>query len=331
MEEIEQLIEKVTQTKKASAIAIIADIEGSGYRKEGAWMVFIEDEPPIGLLSGGCLENDLHIRAKELFSTGKTELISYDLSSEDDLGWGRGAGCNGIVHVLLRDVDQSFKNALQMTYNDLVNKEPVLMIQSMENFSQCIFSSAQQDPFGFWDKENDAEWLNVKAFQKVVGQRKFGNHVYFIQLIWPQSNLYVIGAGIDARPLVSIASKVGFAVHVLDWREQLANMKHFPHAKSIRHTIKTALLDNLQLSSFDAVVIMTHDFEIDRQLVKQLQHKKLLYFGLLGNKKRTERLIKNPTKTPIRTPVGLAIGADGPTEIAISILAELIAVKRGHL
>lgn len=330
MEEIELFIKKVIETKKAAVVAMIIDIEGSSYRKEGAWMLFIDEEEPLGMISGGCLENDLHIQAKQLYCSGKTKLLTYDLSSEDDLGWGRGAGCNGIVHILLRDVDQQFKDALAITYKSLSNDEPVLMIQSMKNFNQYIFSSKQHDPFEFWDQDNDAEWLAAKPFQQIARQQKFGEHTYFIQLIWPKPHLYVIGAGIDARPLVHFASESGFFVHVLDWREKLADLKYFPTAMSVHHSMKSSLLDEIHLSPLDSVIIMTHDFEIDRELVKKLQTTQLLYLGLLGSKERTARLVEHPTKTFIRTPVGLSIGADGPAEIAISIIAELIAVKRGE-
>lgn len=331
MEEIELFIETIRTTKNPSAVAIIVDIEGSSYRKEGAWMVFTEGLDPLGMISGGCLENDLHSRAKQLFNTGKAELLSYDLSSEDDMGWGRGAGYNGIVHVLLRDVDEQFKQSLKPVLDSLRQKKPVLMIQSMENFSHYTFSSEINDEYGFWENENDPEWFATKSFAKIVGQRQFSTKKYFIQLIWPKSHLYVFGAGIDARPLANIAGDAGFAVHIVDWREALCQKRHFKNVETVTLTTKNDLLKKVKLSPIDAVVVMTHDFEIDQLLVNELQQEKLLYFGILGTKKRTERLVKTGTKTSIRTPVGLPIGADGPVEIAISIVSELIAVKRGKV
>lgn len=330
MQKIESLIQTVLSTKKASVLAMIVDIEGSAYRKEGAWMLFQEGESPIGMISGGCLENDLAERADTLFHTGKIEYLSYDMSSEDDLGWGRGAGCNGIVYVLLRDVNHDFRKTLMNVYTSLKKKEPVLYIQSMQDYTQYTFVSEGDDPFGFWDSENDSEWINRKPFEKVEGQRMFGSHTYYIQLIWPQPHLYIIGAGLDARPLAEFASKVGFGVHVLDWREKLCQTKYFPEALSVRYKTNATILSGLNFSPLDAVVIMTHDFQVDLTLVSQLRSQQLLYFGVLGSKKRTARLVKNGTTHNIKTPVGLTIGADGPHEIAISIVAELIAVKRGE-
>lgn len=329
MEQIETIIQTIATNTKPTVLAMIVDIDGSAYRKEGAWMLFQEDTPPIGMISGGCLENDLLKRAQQLFNTGKTELISYDMSAEDDLGWGRGAGCNGTVHILLRAIDEKFRASLIKVNKILQNREPVLYIQSMTNFTQYIFSSEQEDPFDFWDKESDAEWIDRKSFQKIAGQRKFGSALYFIQLIWPKPNFTIIGAGIDARPLAHFASEVGFTVHVVDWREELCKPDYFPTVSTVRCQSNRNLLNSVNLSPLDAIVIMTHDFQTDLQLVDQLVNKNLLYFGLLGSEKRTERLVGGKIPKHIRTPAGLMIGADGPHEIAISILAELIAVVRG--
>ncbi len=328
MTQIETLIKNMTNTNKATVLAMIVNVEGSAYRKEGAWMLFTEGESPVGIISGGCLENDLHKRAKKLFHTGKTELISYDMSSEDDLGWGRGAGCNGVVYVLLRDVDQSFRTALSRVRQALQNKEPVLYIQSTDDLTHYTFTNKNTDSNGFWDEDVDWEWIGIQPFQEVVGERKFGTSRYFIQLIWPKTDLYILGAGVDARPLAKFAHEVGFDVHLLDWRENFCQEKYFPEALSVRHQNFTTLLDDMTFSPLDAVVIMTHDFQYDLKLLSTLKDKQLLYLGVLGSQKRTERLLGEKIPNKIRTPVGFSIGADGPEEIAISIVAELIAVKR---
>lgn len=329
MEQIQTMIETILTTKKEAVLAMIVNVEESAYRKEGAWMLFIEGEEPIGLISAGCLEIDLHNRVERLFGNSTSEVISYDMSAEDDLGWGRGAGCNGVVHVHLRAIDKNFKKALTAVSKTLHNKEPVLFIQSMDAISQFTFSSKQADPFGFWDSDADWEWMSVRPFQKIVGQRKFGTNEYFIQLIWPKPQLYIIGAGIDARPLTNFASGVGYDVHLFDWREANCHREYFPQALSINYGNILSSLGKVQLSPLDSIVIMTHVFEEDVKLVNKLRNIPLLYFGILGSKKRTKRLLGDKNPGRIQTPVGLSIGADGPNEIAISIVAELIAHRNG--
>lgn len=328
-QQLQTIIKQVICTSKPTVLAMIVDIDGSAYRKEGAWMLFIEGNAPIGMISGGCLENDLQSRAKSIFRTGQAKVFSFDMSAEDDLGWGRGAGCNGVVHVLLRDIDKDFRIALISVYETLLKNKPVLYIQSMQDFSQYTFTNQQEDTYGFWDSDTAWEWIDAKPFQKIAGQRVFGNNEYFIHLVWPRPNLYIIGAGMDARPLAQFATDVGYGVHVLDWREEYCNESYFPKVLSVQHGNVLTLMKSIQFSPLDAVVIMTHDFQRDLQLVKILQNIRLLYCGILGSKKRTQRLLGGKIPSEIRTPVGLSIDAEGPNEIALSIVAELIAVRRG--
>ena len=114
MQPIQQLIENVLKDSRPAVLAMIVHVEGSAYRKEGAWMLIRENDSQMGVISGGCLESDIHSRARELFNTGKAETHHYDLSAEDDLGWGRGAGCNGVVTVMVRDIRSDFRRALTL-------------------------------------------------------------------------------------------------------------------------------------------------------------------------------------------------------------------------
>lgn len=327
MQEIPSFIETILQDDHRTVLAMIVDIDGSAYRKEGAWMIFKEDGTRSGMISGGCLENDLQERAKQLFHTGKTELKSYDMSAEDDIGWGRGAGCNGIVYVLLRDVDDKFKQALKKMHLTLQQKEPVLFIQSMENFERYYFQHPASASFDAFPKK----WTSIKPFGNIAGQQSIENHPCYIQLIWPQAHIYIIGAGADARPLVSLAADAGFIVHVFDWRTEYCKQKHFPKAAQIHDGNLVEQVAKIPFSALDSVIIMTHDFQYDLALVHYLKKIDLFYCGILGSKKRTARLMDGEVPVQIQSPVGLSIGADGPVEIAISIVAQLIAKKRGKL
>lgn len=184
MVKIEKLISKIITTQKAMVLAVIVDGKGSAYQ-EGTWMLFIEGDTPIGNLNQGYCENDLHKRSGRLFRTGQTEIISYDLSKIDEEGCGRGASCHGIVHVLLRDIDENFQEILTSMTETLRKMKPILYIQSMNDLSQYIFSHKEEDTFGFWDSDADWEWIYAKPSQNIVGQKIFGTQTYFIQLIWP--------------------------------------------------------------------------------------------------------------------------------------------------
>ena len=335
MKDFQQLILEVLKDSEQSALVTIVNVDGSAYRREGASMVIKANDSRIGVLSGGCLEKDLHYRAKEIFITGKSDIFKYDLSAEDDLGWGLGAGCNGIISVLVRNIDSSFRKSLLNLTKHLSKKKPVLLIQSMKDLNSYVFLSQCGEKFGNWKREIPIEVKSIlhssTPFCKVAEQQIIDDQPFFIQLIWPKPELYIIGAGEDARPFATLAVSAGYAVNLLDWRESLCAEEYFPSVQSRQVGELSELVANISFSSLDSVVIMTHDFQRDKKIVESLIKVPLFYFGILGSKNRTERLIGGEIPNWIHSPVGLSIGADGPTEIAVSIIAEMISKKSGGM
>ncbi|WP_342511636.1 XdhC family protein [Sporosarcina sp. FSL K6-1522] len=331
MQTIQQMIETILNDNRPVVLAMIVHVEGSAYRKEGSWMIIQEDGTRLGVISGGCLESDLQMRSQELFETGKVEIVQYDLSDIDDVGWGRGAGCNGIVSVLIRDVDQTFRFFLNQLHKNLLVKEPIVFIQSMNDFNDYGAIMQGGNRYGSLENEVPIAIDGTAAFQQQAGQKIIHDKNMYVQFIWPKPVLYIIGAGADARPLARLAQDVGYSVHLLDWRQSLCSEEHFPTAASIRIGDIAQAIDTIAFNELDAVVIMTHDFQKDLQIMQRLRTIPLLYLGILGSKKRTERLLGGEILKGMHSPIGLPIGADGPEEIAISIVAELIAVRRGKM
>ena len=326
---VHELIKEVLIDSQPSALATIVHVEGSAYRREGACIVLKENHSRTGVLSGGCLESDLETRAQEIFNTGKTEMMRYDLSSEDDLGWGLGAGCNGVISVLVRDIDANFRHSLSILNAYLLKKHPVLFIQSMKDLHKYMFLVPSGETFGNEKFPIDFENIirSTSPFHKFAKQIDFDNETYFVQLVWPKPELYIIGAGEDARPLARLAADTGYAVHMVDWREGLCSKLHFPSATAYHVGKIDKLIETLTFSPLDSVVIMTHDFQRDIEILQRLKEEELFYLGILGSKNRTERLLGGLIPNWIHSPVGLSIGADGPEEIAVSIVAELIAKR----
>lgn len=328
MQTIQKMIEMILNTDKPVVLAMVVNVEGSAYRKEGSWMLFQQDGTQHGVISGGCLENNLQSRARDLFETEKVEVVQYDLSAEDDLGWGRGAGCNGVVSILIRDIGRQFRRFLSVTHQQLLDKEPVLFIQSMNMFKDYGGITRNGHQYGNWKDEIPVKMDTTIPFQHQAGQEIIQGKSVYVQLIWPEPSLYIIGAGADARPLARLAHGVGYAVHLLDWRHSLCNEIHFPTALTFQIGNVGKLVETIRYSPLDSIVIMTHDFQCDMNIMQHIRHTPLLYLGILGSKKRTQRLVGGEIPEWIHSPIGLSIGADGPEEIAVSIVAELIAVRR---
>jgi xanthine dehydrogenase accessory factor len=318
-----------TSTVK-SVLATIIHVEGSSYLKEGTSMLFQENGENIGMLSAGCVEADLAERIKGLFYTEHALTVTYNLKEEGDAGWGQGAGCNGILYILLEPVNARMKQNLLRVKRHLDNRHAVLHIKKLEkNFIQTtsFYVEKTGEIFGANSEEASSvtdDWNGVKSGIQLSNR----SLLTYAHLYKPKPRLVIWGAGNDAKYLVELAANTRFFVTLCDWRPALCNKEHFPLAEEIHIGFPEEIDRQLSVQSDDFVVIMTHNFYRDQEILSLLKSKPVKYIGVLGPKKRTFRLLNNDISSRVHSPVGLSIGAVGPQEIAISILAELIQILR---
>lgn len=233
MDDIHEILKIATTEPKKAVLATIIDVEGSAYRKEGAAMLIQEDGETIGVISGGCLENDLQERAKLLLE-GESQCIVYDLKSEDDLSWGKGAGCNGVIRILLECIDDRLRKHLSRLHDLLQNGKDVFILKQLgKNFSvsNYLFFTEDTETFGAWAGAVPKQIDAIAAQEKsgLVWGNELSSYVY-VQRFEPKPRLIIFGAGSDAVPLSHFASRTGFSVIVSDWREALCNRWRFPDA-----------------------------------------------------------------------------------------------------
>lgn len=324
--------------RKPMVLATIIKVEGSAYKKEGSSMLICAEDWRVGTLTAGCLEEDLNERAKQVWATGKSYTVQYNMSDEDDLSWGQGAGCNGIITVLLEPVKEELLRNLMLVKERLDEKktvtritrftkkfeplEDLYVVEDGEKFGSNRFF--YMDHFEDWIKEN-----HPYVLEKGMKTNKYTSDLFFFHQIVPKPLLYVFGAGEDARPLVSLAAQTGFTVYVIDWRPALCNKENFPEAKELFVEKTEEMMKKLIFTPKDFVVIMTHQFQKDRFILSQLQNETLFYLGILGPKKRTKRLLGGAcVPEDIHSPIGLSIGAKGSEEIAVSVISEMIKKMR---
>jgi len=159
----------------------------------------------------------------------------------------------------------------------------------------------------------------------------------YIEPIEPSPELYIVGAGHVGLHLARLANEVGFRVHVADDREKFANAERFPHAAEIVVEDIPAWLERAKLPPHAYVVIVTRGHTNDLEALRALAPRDLRYLGLIGSRAKVARIYDELTAhgtapdllKHVHAPIGLDIGAVTPQEIAVSILAELIAVKHG--
>ncbi|MGG4396488.1 XdhC/CoxI family protein [Paenibacillus thiaminolyticus] len=338
MATIYTILDKLRRDEQRSVLATIIRVEGSAYRKEGTSMLIQEDGTQIGMLSGGCLEQDLAVHAEEALATGQSLTVMYDMSAEDDLSWGQGAGCNGRIHVLLEPVHPWMRDQLLRLRLCLEQGMSVIVMRKLgkDNGTERIcFLASTGEMFGHHRSECGLSQGDMKALRRLEWERSgrmayiSAAGAYYVQRYNPKPRLIVLGAGADAKPLVRTAAQSGFAVTLWDWRESLCSKEQFPQADECIVGPPALLGSDVHFRTSDAVVLMTHHFQHDRVLLEAMLQMDIFYLGILGPRRRTSRLLGG-TNIPeyVHSPIGLPIGADGPEEIAISIMAEIISKLR---
>lgn len=150
---------------------------------------------------------------------------------------------------------------------------------------------------------------------------------WFEMMLAPQPRLVLFGAGGDLDPIFRQAAALGFRIAVADWRPGAATPERFPGAELAVGTAG-AIVEALGVSPADYVVVCGHQLRKDREMIEALLPIGPAYLGVMGSRRRVELLFDGLPKPPfVRAPVGLDIGADGPEEIAVSIAAELVAIR----
>ncbi|MGV2621510.1 UNVERIFIED_CONTAM: XdhC family protein [Halobacillus marinus] len=321
-----------------SVMASIVYVEGSAYKKEGARMIIDRDGCQYGMLSAGCLEQDLAARMEQGKIPKDPEVIIYDMRGFDMLSWGEGSGCNGVIHVLVEWVTPKVQKELAALRDALERGEQITMIRTLPEKgspSFVMYKGSEGNRFG-------DHWLSHSAEQKLLheatyrsnerSQRIQGTSVkedIFIHTFQPKQRLVILGAGRDARPVLELAEKVGYYTILADWRPGLIVEDSCCPADERIAASPADIIKHIHWQPNDCVMIMTHSFQKDREFLQGLIGKQLKYLGILGSKQRTKRLLGNKEIPPsITTPLGLSIKAEGPEEIAVSIMAELIPLSK---
>ncbi len=347
MKEIQEILEKISQfaPDEKAILATVVDVVGSGYRRPGARMLIDKNGYGIGTVSGGCLEADVLERAKKVLQTNEPTLITYDTTKDENSVFGLGMGCRGIVRILLEEVSNEniFFEFLKTAMDERKSLTMATLISSNAENQGVGSRYFQQDskitnnavnphiPDELKSKMRDFAAENTA----VVETFDFGE--VFFETIRPPLNLLLFGAGYDALPLVKFAKELGWRVSVVDHRPAYSNSRRLPEADEI-FTKNVQDLDDSFFHDLNSVaVIMTHNYDRDREILPRLLNSKCLYVGALGPKKRTEKILAETDQTfsaqqleKLHAPVGLDIGADTPEAIALSIVAEIQAVLKNR-
>ncbi|RDI45932.1 XdhC family protein [Falsibacillus pallidus] len=312
------ILKEAVASDEQKVLALIVHVEGSAYLKEGSCMLFGPGGIRKGMISAGCLEEDLAYHAEDLLASGCSgKTLIYSLESEDDSGWGRGSGCSGTLFIFLQAIDRMLQNEFKILDKSLYNGNSIYW---------TIYFSPHFDYMGHDFQESEKQ---VSLPSGLMNRTSDSEHlIIYQQLLTPQQRVILFGGGKDAEPLCRLASQCGFSVIVCDNREDRLQGLHFPEADQLILGSPESCMKRIHLKDDDLVVIMTHQFQTDKDILDQLQKtgSHLKYIGILGSRKRTEKLLQDHHFENIYSPIGINIGAKGPEQIAVAIMAEIISI-----
>nr|WP_221276061.1 XdhC/CoxI family protein [Mucilaginibacter lappiensis] len=355
LQDIVQAFDRAHQTGKQTALATVVHVEGSSYRRAGARMLITEDGQLTGAISGGCLEGDALRKARLVMAQNKPMLVTYDTTDDDDAKFGVGLGCNGIIHILIEPISATKQdNPIQLFKLFLSRREPVVLItiftmndkQALQP-GTCLLLTQEGNIKGIFPDDTIKDILLADANDVLInGNSVTKTYVYgdkftcFIELLQPTVSLVIFGAGNDAIPLVQLASVMGWHIYMVDGRSNYAIPERFPLAKKIITAKPENALSQITIDERTVIILMTHNYNYDLAVLKQLLPLQLPYVGALGPKKRLHRMldelknegmeITDEHLTSIYGPAGLDIGSENADEIALSIIAEMQAVLKNR-
>ncbi len=370
MNEVRALVEafdEATRTGERCVLATVVSVEGSSYRRPGARMLVCEGGTSTGTISAGCLEGDVIEHAKHVMRRGAAKLVEYDTASTgEEMAWGLGLGCNGIVHVLVEPlVSRSlYVEALRRSCEAQADIAPVSVVTVFQHTPSESGPAEGRVEIGARlfindDGEVSREKLSDRVAAMLEGEMRElsrggetsgarvcdvdgGTVKVLIETLLPPVPLVIFGAGHDVLPIVELARGLGWQTEVVDPQARPVSRSRFAVADRVTLSRPEEVGAQVSITPRTLTLLMSHNYSHDLELLKFLLASPALYIGVMGPRKRTERMLSELAAggdayrleeaglSRLHSPAGLDIGANAPAEIALSIVAEMRAVLDGR-
>jgi len=320
------------------AVATVIRVIGSAPRPVGARMIVSSGGRMAGSVSGGCVETTVYEEMMDVLAGGPPRTLHFGIT--DDMIWDVGLACGGTIDVLVHTLEPP----LLAAFRDRVEKgEPVALatvVTPAERFGEPALIGAEGALFGPVDDQIVClarAQLEARADSGMVQEIRPGIEA-FVEPFLPSPVLVVVGGVHVAIPLTRFAKAMGFHVVVVDPRSKFANRERLPEADEVLVEWPDEALAHLKIDGGTYIVLLTHDPKIDEPTLAAALKTGAAYIGAIGSRKthadRFERMARwGVTAEELRrvyAPIGLDLGGRTPEETALSIIAEVVAVKNGR-
>ncbi len=330
---------------RPAAVATLIGTTGSSPRTPGARM-WVDDQGAIvgAVTIGGCVDARVIELAQEVLASGTAQRLELALGEEDAAALGM--TCAGSVEVLVEPVQPGpadpVTRALAAAEREVASGRAVAVVVALDGGPERLV--VRED--GSWEGTLAMAGLNVAAVEaarerlqvRTSGIVPLGTGRAWVEVHAPPVTLLVFGATHVAQPLCEMARVLGLRIVVVDGRERYATRDRFPAVDELLVGMPGEIADALPLTASTLVVLLSHDYKYDLPVLRRVVESEVGYIGCLGSARRgramldflREQGVADAQLARVRMPVGLDIGARSPAEIALSVLAEALAVVRGR-
>jgi xanthine dehydrogenase accessory factor len=348
MEEVFDDLDNLKKTERRVAMATLVATRGTSPKKEGAKMWVGEEGRILGSVTiGGCVDARVIEESELSLASLEPRLLSIAMGEED--AWETGFTCAGSVQVLIEPVDLTDEENQILNLYRIARAEAekgkrtaIATILNRARSKMLVFENGQTTgELGDASLDSEAREMALNLIDKrtsrTVALASSSEEVFF-EVYGPKPTLVIFGAGPVSMHLVNLARETGLRTIVIDGRPRFATRERFPQADELLIGIPSEIAERLSYTRSTLVVLAAHDYKYDIPVLKIVLNTEAAYVGLLSSRKRGEAISKflresgvdDAAIERVRVPTGLDIGAQSAAEIALSILAEAMAVQRGR-
>ena len=335
MRDVLEDIERWRSEGKRVALATVVATWGSAPRTVGGKMAVAEGRKIAGSVSGGCVENAVAEAAGEVLKSAKPRLLKFGVS--DDTAWSVGLACGGAIEVFV----EPLADATYGLVRDALRAERSVAVTTVihgpaEHLGRKLVVTADGRTSGDLGEPIDRETRNALADGR-SRRLSIGEDELFVDVLLPSPRLVVVGGVHIAVALVKLAQALGWRTVLVDPREAFGNRSRFPDVDDIVWEWPDEALRKLALNENTAVAVLTHDPKLDDPAVSAALTSPAFYVGALGSartqEKRRKRLLAagltEENLARLHAPIGLDLGGRAPEEIALSVMAQIVATRHG--
>jgi len=336
MRDIIEHLDRWLEEGKRIALATVIQTWGSSPRAVGAKMAVTQAGEIAGSVSGGCVEGAVAETALQVLETGQPRLLHFGVA--DEAAWEVGLSCGGQIDVFVNPLDAAFYRSARAA---LAQESTFAIATLLSGPPQTSGKALIVRPDGSF--EGDLESGQAEVLQATLqvlqtgrsGRATIQEAEVFCEVYLPAPTLVMIGGAHIAIALAALAKTLGYRTIVIDPRRAFGSPERFPHVDRLIQAWPDEALAQIELNASTAVAMLTHDPKLDDPALKVVLPSPAFYVGALGSRKtqeaRRQRLLTegvDPTLLArLYGPIGLDIGAQTPEEIALSILAEVVAAR----